>query len=79
MKQTNTSNHGVGKFIRGLIVTVCALFILYLIIGFFGLTAAQKTTGFMFSWIGMFFVSVYIIVRCIYPRARLSNLFRGKL
>ncbi|QER67537.1 hypothetical protein [Paucilactobacillus nenjiangensis] len=75
--QTNNSNKGKQhKVVRGSIIVFCVLFILYLIIGYFGLTEAQKTAGFMFSWYGMFAVSLYVIVRCVYPKARFMNLFR---
>lgn len=78
MRQSSTKKGKTGKFIRGLIFSICILFIFYLIIGYFGLTASQKTGGFMFSWYGMFAVSIYVIVRCIYPKARLMNIFKIK-
>jgi uncharacterized membrane protein YozB (DUF420 family) len=72
-KQTKKSSK---KVLRGSIIFICVLFILYLIIGYFGLTTAQKTGGFMFSWYGMFAVSIYVIIRCINPAFRLMNIFR---
>lgn len=78
MRQTKKAqDKRVGKkVLRGLIIFICVLFILYLIIGYFGLTASQKTVGFMFSWYGMFAVSIYVIIRCINPAFRLMNIIR---
>lgn len=73
-KQNENKKTG-KKLLRGTIIIICVLFILYLIIGYFGLTDAQKTGGFMFSWYGMFAVSIYFIIRCINPKFRLMNIF----
>lgn len=59
--QDNKTLERVHKIIRRTVGIGAILFVAYLLIGFFGLRANQKTVSFLISWFSLLLLNLYLI------------------